>query len=235
MKAQIIKTVYIEVARSVLNELSGCISYTGNSYRIDLIAEGPISESLGWVVDYADLKSLFDPVYRQLDHHCLSDIPGLEQDSSAASLEAWIAHRLQPWPAWFAGVRVYPVEPGYFCLRKLEEDTRAGLPERFGFLFSAAQSLPQLPEGHPCRELHGHTYQLEAACRNADVFYTAAEALYNKLNGQYINRLTGLEQATAERIAIWVWEYFDKSGAEPTVVGVQETPNNRCYYFGPRD
>ncbi|HQM99858.1 MAG TPA: 6-carboxytetrahydropterin synthase [Candidatus Hydrogenedentes bacterium] len=232
MRAQIIKTVYIEVARRLNAQTDGPECYTGNSYRIDLIAEGPISEAVGWVVDYADLKSLFEPVYSMLDHHCLSDLPGLECDSSPEALEVWINRQLFPRPSWFSGVRVYPVEPGGFHLQRLEADIRAGLPDRYSFAFSAAQSLPQLPAGHPCRELHGHTYQLELACRNKAAMPSVGNALYTRLNGQYLNRLPGLEQATAERIAVWVWDYLETNGAEPIVVGVQETSNNRCYYFG---
>ena len=234
MNARIIKTVYIEVARRLMGGNDAPESYTGNSYRIDLVAEGPVSNHLGWIVDYADLKALFDPVYKMLDHHCLSDLPGLENDSSAEALETWIYRQLNPRPAWFSGVRVYPVEPDHFYLRRVEADIRAGLPERFSFTFSAAQSLPQLPVGHPCRELHGHTYQLEIACRNEEALPCIGQALYARLNGQYLNRLPGLEQATAERIAIWVWEYLETNGAEPRVVGIQETFNNRCYYFGER-
>jgi len=232
MKAQIIKTVYIEVARRLKDEKAGFEFSTGSSYRVDLVAEGPVSDTLGWVVDYADLKAFFDPVYRMLDHHCLSDLPGLEDDSSAEALEAWLYRQLNPLPAWFAGVRVYPVAPDSFCLRRLEADIRAGLPERFSFAFSAAQSQPQLPAGHPCRELHGHTYQLEMACQDEKALPSIGNALYNRLNGRHLNRLPWLEQATAERIAIWVWDYLNANGAEPIVVGIQETSNNRCYYFG---
>ena len=122
MRAQIIKTVYIEVARRLNAQTDGPECYTGNSYRIDLIAEGPISEAVGWVVDYADLKSLFEPVYSMLDHHCLSDLPGLECDSSPEALEVWINRQLFPRPSWFSGVRVYPVEPGGFHLQRLEAE-----------------------------------------------------------------------------------------------------------------
>ncbi len=47
MKAQIIKTVYIEVARRLKDEKAGFEFYTGSSYRVDLVAEGPVSDTLG--------------------------------------------------------------------------------------------------------------------------------------------------------------------------------------------
>lgn len=232
MRAQIIKTVHIEAAIRTPSDGTREASYTGSRYRIDLVAEGAISEAIGWVVDYADLKNLFEPVRLILDHHCLSDIEGLEPDCSPKALESWINRRLEPWPDWFAGARVFPPEPKEFALKCLPAEPDAGLPERFMFSFSAAQSLPQLPPGHPCREVHGHTYNLEIACRGKCLSPETAGALYHLLHGKYLNTIPGLEQSTAERIAIWVWRFLEERNASPALVGVQETPNNRCYYFG---
>ena len=56
---------------------------------------GPVDERLGWVMDFADVKAAFDPLYRQLDHHYLNDVPGLENPTSE-NLARWIWHRLRP-------------------------------------------------------------------------------------------------------------------------------------------
>ena len=151
MKAKIIKTVHIEAAVRISSNQGCGSSYTGSRYRIDLVAEGEISETIGWVVDYADLKNLFEPVRRRLDHHCLSDVEGLESDCSPKALERWINAQLEPWPEWFAGVRVFPPEPRAFSMCHLSPEPDEGLPRRAMFTFSAAQSLPQLQAGHPCR------------------------------------------------------------------------------------
>jgi len=231
MKAQIIKTVYFEAARRLSGSHSNA-NYTGNSYRIDLIAEGEVDDSVGWVVDYGEMKRFLDPVRKKLDHCCLSDIPELAEDATPAALENWIKEQLRPWPDWFADVRVsLPAPPG-FILEHISQNDALGLPERVMFTFSAAQSLPQLPEGHPCRKLHGHTYQVEIApARIAGIENTAKE-VFNSLDATYLNLLPGLEQATAERIAVWIWRFLEKKGVTPEVVAVQETPHNRCHYFG---
>ncbi len=230
MKAQIVKTMYIEAARRVHGTHAAAL--TGNSYRIDLIAEGEIDPDIGWVIDYADMKRFFEPVRRRLDHCCLSDIPGLEHDVSPEVLQRWIAEQLRPWPAWFAGVRVSVPAPAGFVLETLPPDVAMGLPARAVFSFSAAQSLPQLPDGHPCRELHGHTYQIEIAPGDAPTLEQAAADMFTHLDNKYINDLPGLEQATAERIAAWIWRFLVDKGIAPTLVAVQETPSNRCHYFG---
>jgi len=232
MKAKIIKTVHIEAAVRISSNQGCGSSYTGSRYRIDLVAEGEISETIGWVVDYADLKNLFEPVRRRLDHHCLSDVEGLESDCSPKALERWINAQLEPWPEWFAGVRVFPPEPRAFSMCHLSPEPDEGLPRRAMFTFSAAQSLPQLQAGHPCREVHGHTYTLEIACKDGELPPEEGEHLFQRLHGQYLNIVPGLEQSTAERIAVWVWQFLEHRGVAPTLIGVQETPNNRCYYRG---
>lgn len=231
MKAQIVKTIYVEAAHYV-NTPDKADDYTGNSYRIDLFAEGDIDPNIGWVIDYADMKHFFEPVRKQLDHACLNEIPGLGEDTSPEAIELWIAEQLHPWPAWFAGVRVSIPQPKGFAATYLPDDTVLSLPARLAFTFSAAQSLPQLPVGHPCRALHGHTYQVELSPANAKFMEKTAEKIYEQLNDTYLNRVPGLEQATAERIAAWIWQFLIAKDIHPELVAVQETPKNRCHYRG---
>lgn len=230
MKAQIIKTVFVEAARRIHKQ--GKIEYTGNSYRIDLFAEGEVDPDIGWVIDYADMKRFFEPVRKQLDHCCLNDIPALSEDTSPQAIEKWIKEALRPWPAWFSGVRVSLPVTAKFTPEKIPADPILGLPERFAFSFSAAQSSPQLPEGHPCRALHGHTYQVEIAPAEGAFVETLASEVFLHLDNTYLNRLPGLEQATAERIAAWMWKFLVERGFVPELVAVQETPSNRCHYRG---
>jgi 6-pyruvoyltetrahydropterin/6-carboxytetrahydropterin synthase len=61
----------------------------GHSYRLRLHLTAPLDELLGWTVDYGDVKTLFDPIYRQLDHRCLNALPGLA-DADPASLARWM-------------------------------------------------------------------------------------------------------------------------------------------------
>ena len=61
----------------------------GHSYRLRLHLTAPLDQVLGWTLDYGDVKTLFDPIYRQLDHHRLDTLPGL-RDADPASLALWI-------------------------------------------------------------------------------------------------------------------------------------------------
>lgn len=46
-------------------------------------------------MDFADLKQQFNPIYEQLDHHYLNEIPGLENPTSE-NLAIWIWKALKP-------------------------------------------------------------------------------------------------------------------------------------------
>ncbi len=232
MKMRIVKTVFFEAARRVRRGDSAEPRLTGASYRADLVAEGEIDPAVGWVVDYADMKALFDPVCRRLDHCCLDDIPGLEGDASPERVAAWARERMRPHPAWFKDIRVSIVGDGRFALETLPADPLEGLPERAGFSFAAAQSLPQLPETHPCHRLHGHTYRVEAAADGAAALGDALRELHGTLNDRHINTVPGLEQATCERICAHIWRFLEERGLGPRAVVVQETPNNRCVCLG---
>lgn len=56
---------------------------------------GPVKANEGWVIDFADIGRAFQPLYEQLDHHYLNEIPGLENPTSE-HLARWIWQRLRP-------------------------------------------------------------------------------------------------------------------------------------------
>lgn len=72
-----------------------CRRMHGHSFRIEVHVNGPVGEDSGWVMDFADLKRAFQPLFDQLDHHCLNDIEGLDNPTSE-NLARWVWQRLQP-------------------------------------------------------------------------------------------------------------------------------------------
>ncbi len=56
---------------------------------------GQVARDTGWVQDFAELADAFDPLYRQLDHYYLNEIPGLENPTSE-NLAKWVWQRLKP-------------------------------------------------------------------------------------------------------------------------------------------
>jgi 6-pyruvoyltetrahydropterin/6-carboxytetrahydropterin synthase len=97
MHVRLVKTFHFEAAHRLPRVPEGhkCARLHGHSFRVDVEVEGPIDESKGWLIDYADIKDAFAPLHEQLDHHYLNEIEGLENPTSEI-LAAWIWDRLRP-------------------------------------------------------------------------------------------------------------------------------------------
>lgn len=65
----------------------------GHSYLIRLHLTADLDETLGWTVDYGDVKELFKPTYKQLDHHRLDVVEGIDH-GDCASIARWIKGRV---------------------------------------------------------------------------------------------------------------------------------------------
>jgi len=94
---EIFKAFTLESAHRLPNVPAGhkCARVHGHSFRVEIHVSGPVDGHLGWVMDFADVKAAFDPLYRQLDHHYLNDVPGLENPTSE-NLAKWIWQKLEP-------------------------------------------------------------------------------------------------------------------------------------------
>jgi len=71
-----------------------CYRLHGHSFRVEVYVAGPIDPALGWVQDFSDVSRAFQPLFEQLDHHYLNEIPGLENPTSE-NLARWIWARLK--------------------------------------------------------------------------------------------------------------------------------------------
>jgi 6-pyruvoyltetrahydropterin/6-carboxytetrahydropterin synthase len=61
----------------------------GHTYTMRLHLCAPLHQVLGWAVDFGDVKALFDPLFKALDHRPLHEIDGLA-DGDTATLAQWI-------------------------------------------------------------------------------------------------------------------------------------------------
>lgn len=94
---EIFKIFTIEAAHRLpqLPENHKCRRLHGHSFKIEVYLNGPVQETTGWVLDFADIGRAFQPLYEQLDHRYLNDIEGLENPTSE-HLARWIWQRLKP-------------------------------------------------------------------------------------------------------------------------------------------
>lgn len=109
------------------------------------------------------------------------------------------------------------------------------------FTFDSAHWLPNVPDDHKCRRLHGHTYtvvlglegELEARLGWVQDYTEVSRAfapLRSELDHCCLNELAGLENPTAEILAAWI--HARLAGALPllTDVTVKETPTTEAIY-----
>ena len=113
------------------------------------------------------------------------------------------------------------------------------------FRFEAAHFLPQVPEGHKCRRIHGHSFRGEVAVRGpvdpklgwvvdfADL-KRAVDPLVKELDHYMLNDIAGLENPTSELLAVWIWNRLAPIVPNLHRITIEETCTSRCHYFGPR-
>ena len=111
------------------------------------------------------------------------------------------------------------------------------------FQFEAAHLLPNLPEDHKCRRLHGHSFSVEVVVAGecdpeqgwlmdyADVS-KAFQPLWVQLDHRYLNEIPGLENPTSEMIARWIWDRLKRDLPLLMEVSIAETCNSACVYRG---
>jgi 6-pyruvoyltetrahydropterin/6-carboxytetrahydropterin synthase len=111
------------------------------------------------------------------------------------------------------------------------------------FTFEAAHRLPNVPPGHKCARLHGHSFRVRAVIDGpldeevgwvrdfADVA-CAMQPVLDCLDHYYLNEISGLENPTSEHLARWIWNRVAPSLPELSEIVVLETCTSGCVYRG---
>lgn len=97
MTTEIFRAFTIEAAHRLPKVPVGhkCARLHGHSFRVELHLAGEVAEDTGWLLDFAEVKTAFQPTYDRLDHHFLNDVPGLENPTSE-NLARWIWEQMKP-------------------------------------------------------------------------------------------------------------------------------------------
>jgi 6-pyruvoyltetrahydropterin/6-carboxytetrahydropterin synthase len=97
MKMELRKSFQFEAAHLLphLPATHKCRRLHGHSFQVELVIAGECDPKLGWLMDYAEIKAVFSPVWEKLDHRYLNEIPGLENPTSE-NVAVWIWDQLKP-------------------------------------------------------------------------------------------------------------------------------------------
>lgn len=111
------------------------------------------------------------------------------------------------------------------------------------FQIEAAHRLPNVPTGHKCARLHGHSWSIEVAIEGpvgddtgwvmdyADL-KAAFQPIHDRIDHNYLNEIPGLENPTSERLAVWLWNELKPRLLLLSELVIAETCTSRCVYRG---
>ena len=111
------------------------------------------------------------------------------------------------------------------------------------FHIDAAHRLPDVPSGHKCAQLHGHSFRVEIHIRGvvdpqvgwlmdfADIA-AAIQPLLDQLDHKYLNLIEGLNNPTSENLAVWIWQRLQPSLPQLSKIVIQESLESGCIYEG---
>jgi 6-pyruvoyltetrahydropterin/6-carboxytetrahydropterin synthase len=109
--------------------------------------------------------------------------------------------------------------------------------------FEAAHRLPNVPAGHKCARVHGHSYKVRLHVRgpvnpqtgwvmDLGEIDAAFAPLRAQLDHHYLNDVEGLENPTSEILAKWIWQRLRPSLPLLCRIQVSETASSSCIYEG---
>jgi len=61
---------------------------------VDIACEGEMDPATGWLIDFAEIKRICEPIIDRLDHRYLNEIEGLE-NPTAENLARWFWNRIK--------------------------------------------------------------------------------------------------------------------------------------------
>ena len=111
------------------------------------------------------------------------------------------------------------------------------------FSIEAAHRLPNVPEGHQCARLHGHSFRVEVHVRGPIDAQTgwvmdfaelkrAFAPIHQQLDHHYLNDVAGLDNPTSENLARWIWQHLKPNLPLLARIVVHETCTSGCSYAG---
>ena len=111
------------------------------------------------------------------------------------------------------------------------------------FSFDSAHFLPNVPDGHKCKNMHGHTYRFRVFLSGEldphlgwimdfKQLKDCVGPVLDRLDHKLLNEIEGLSNPTAELITIWIWNQIKPSLPQLSRIELYETPTTGVIYEG---
>ena len=111
------------------------------------------------------------------------------------------------------------------------------------FSFESAHALPNVPDGHKCKTVHGHSYHMTLKLEgdleekmdwvmDFAIVKEIVKPVVKKLDHKYLNDIEGLENPTCEKIAIWIWNRVKPELPLLKQIELNETATSGVVYEG---
>jgi 6-pyruvoyltetrahydropterin/6-carboxytetrahydropterin synthase len=111
------------------------------------------------------------------------------------------------------------------------------------FTFDSAHFLPNVPMGHKCKELHGHTWHLtiyaegevlepEGWVLDFTDLKSAVKPVIDTIDHKLLNDIPGLENPTTEVLSMWLWKQVKPKLPSLKKIELKETPSSGAIYEG---
>lgn len=111
------------------------------------------------------------------------------------------------------------------------------------FHLEAAHWLPNVPPGHKCGRMHGHSFRIEVHISGpvdpqlgwvldfAEI-KEAFSLIEERLDHRCLNDVPGLDNPTSENLAQWIWRELHPALPLLSKIVVRETCTSGCTYAG---
>lgn len=111
------------------------------------------------------------------------------------------------------------------------------------FTFDSAHFLPNVPDGHKCKNVHGHTYHLTVFFEgdidehlkwviDFSEVKNVIKPIIDSIDHKLLNDIEGLENPTCEVLAIWIWDKIKPQIPALVKVKLYENTTSGVIYEG---
>ena len=111
------------------------------------------------------------------------------------------------------------------------------------FHIESARSLPNLPDEHPCSQVHGHSFEIILKVSGElnektgfiidfQEIEDSFDPIRKLLDHAFLNNIKGLENPTSENMCLYIWENIKPFLPSIIEVEIKETSATGCRYKG---